>query len=557
LKVSHGENQVTEMLVIQVQHRGANLDNTAALNESGQPAFYECSFLAIPKDAHFRPKRNTPRPVAVSTSARVYSADDKKNIAQRDEKGRYQVVFDFLPKPTDNSTKHVSHWIRMAQSAARSNHHDIPLVPETEVKVGFSAGNPDRPYIMSALENSQSTRIPVTNANPHHATFITDGLLYNEAAKSTQSFTFTALNKREEIKTTDFTLLDPDGIPATGDEKIVDEIKGDQHIHRRFGDSYSFVDGNNYTYGREYSYHFGHDYNEYHADWVEVDKSDNYFNISKEMLHAHDKSNASDGNIEAAKQVGLVNKSFGSKYNYHSGAESNWAFGKDQQSIHKTFNFGGRYVENRCDTLDQRIDNFKDFQEQPKDQDLITKTIGNTFNLQRGKQFKVEEGDITEGIKGNLISDRQGNENLTISGDLTRERKGKQTLTAEGDINEKIKGNITNELDGDLSHKITGNVKREVGGDATLDNKGNVTSKIQGKLDYKGSAGATLKQAATTDVKLDNLNLASSMANIEIKNRVEDVAMSKTSCKTMMTESQMIDIKSKLITQKGNLIMLG
>ena len=553
LKVSNGNN-VTEMLVLEVQHRGANLDDTAKMSDAGQPAFYECSFLAIPKDAQYRPKRITQRPVAVSSSARVYSADDKKNIAQRDEKGRYQVIFDFLPKPTDNGNKHVSHWVRMAQSAARTNHHDIPLVPETEVKVGFSSGNPDRPYIMSALENSQSTRVPVNNANPHHATMITDGLLYTETAKSRKSLHVSSQFKRDEVVPVEFSHLDFDGKDTS--EKV-DEIKGEHHIYRRFGDEYSFIDGNNYTFGRECSFHFGQDYNEYHANWQAVDESSNDFEIEKDMLYPSDRSLAKDSAIEASKQVGLVNKSFGNQYHYQAGTESNWAHGPDGQGAHKTFNYGGRYEENQTLDPKARIDDVKGFPETPDDNALVKKTIGNSFVYQEGKNIQVAKGDVTQELEGNTLSTVKGNHSDTITGDWNVNRKGKQTLEAQGDIENKVTGNIKQQQTGDLNNKIDGKEKKEVSGDSEHTNMGKVKQTIQGKLEYTGMAGADINQKGTRNTTVDNDIFTAKSANLDIKNKTEKFGVAQTKAQSMMIDSKLIDTKAKMIMEKASLIMIG
>ncbi len=554
LKVSSDDNSVTEMLVVEVQHRGSNLDDTVKMNDTGQPAFYECSFLAIPKDAQYRPKRSTARPVAVSSSARVYSADDKKNIAQRDDKGRYQVIFDFLPKPTDNSTKHVSHWVRMAQSAGRSNHHDIPLVPETEVKVGFSSGNPDRPYIMSALENSQSTRVPVSNANPHHAVLITDGLLYTETAKSRKSLHISSQFKRDEVTPTEFAHLDFDGKDSG---KKVDEIKGEHHISRRFGDVYSFIDGNNYTYGRECSFHFGHDYNEFHANWQVVDESGNDFEIEKDMLYPSDRSFAKDSAIEASKQVGLVNKSYGNKYHYNAGTQSNWAHGPDGQGAHKTFNYGGRYEENQTLDFKARIDDVVGFPETPDDNALVKKTIGNTFSYQEGKDIHVSKGDVTHELEGNTKSTVKGNHSDTITGDLDAKRKGKQTLQADGDIDNKVTGNVKHHQTGDLDNKVDGKEKREVTGDSEQTNMGNLKQTVQGKSEYNGMAGADITQKGTRNTTVDNEVLTAKVASIDIKNVTEKFGVAQTKAQSLMIDSKLVDIKSKMIMKKANLIMIG
>ena len=554
LKVSSDDGKVTEMLVVEVQHRGANLDDTVKMADGGQPAFYECSFLAIPKDAQYRPKRSTARPVAVSSSARVYSADDKKNIAQRDEQGRYQVIFDFLPKPTDNSNKHVSHWVRMAQSAARTNHHDIPLVPETEVKVGFSSGNPDRPYIMSALENSQSTRVPVSNANPHHTTMITDGLLYTETAKSRKSLHISSQFKRDEVTPAEFAHLDFDG-KDSGNK--VDEIKGEHHIFRRFGDEYSFIDGNNYTYGRECSFHFGQDYNEYHANWQVVDEANNDFVIKKDMLYPSDRPLAKDSAIEASKQVGLVDKSFGNQYNYDAGTISNWAHGPDGKGAHKTFNYGGRYEENQTLDSKARIDDVTGFPENPDDNALVKKTIGNTFAYQEGKNIHVAKGDVTRELEGNTKSTVKGNHADTITGDLNVTRKGKQTLQAEGDIDEKVTGNIKQQQTGDLDNKIDGKEKLEVSGDSERTNMGKVKQTVQGKFEYTGMAGADITQKGTRTTTVDNDVLKAKMADIDIKNKTEKFGVAQTKAESMMIDSKLVDTKAKMIMEKASLIMIG
>jgi type VI secretion system VgrG family protein len=553
LKVSHN-GTVTEMLVLEVQHRGANLDNTAKLNEGGQPAFYECSFLAIPRAAQYRPKRETPRPVAVSSSARIYSADDKKNIAQRDEKGRYQVIFDFLPKPTDNSTKHVSHWLRMAQSAARTNHYDIPLVPETEVKMGFSAGNPDRPYIMNALENSQSTRVPVSNANPHHAALITDGLLYTETAKSHKTLHLSSQFLHKDVIPVEFSQLDFDG-KDSGNK--VDEIKGEHHIQRRYGDEYSFIDGNNYTYGRECSFHFGQDYNEYHANWNAVDESNNDFKIEKDMLYPSDRSLAKDSAIEASKQVGLVEKSYGNKYNYLAGTESNWAHGPDGQGAHKTFNYGGRYEENQTLDPKARIDDVNGFPETPDDKALVKKTIGNTFSYQEGNNIQVAKGDVTSELEGNTLATVKGNNKETITGDLELKRKGKEKRNNEGDVEESTTGNIKREQTGDLDNKVTGKKNEQVTGDVKIDLMAKVEETLHGKLDFMGMGGANITVKGTREVTVDNEVQTFTAANVDIKTKSEKLGSSTIKAQTIMTDSKLIDTKAKMIMKKADLIMLG
>ncbi|MFC3679369.1 type VI secretion system tip protein TssI/VgrG [Bacterioplanoides pacificum] len=558
LKVESGDSKTTELLVLEVSHSGSGLDNTARNSDTGAAPFYECSFTAIPRSVQFRPRRETEIPTAVSTTARVYSADNKKNIAQRDERGRYQVVFDFLPREAGKSSSqeknHVSHWIRMAQSAALSNHSDMPLVPGTEVKIGFTSGNPDRPYIIGALENSQSLRYPVTNENPHHATLITDGMLYTETAKARKSLHISSQFEYDKVQQQPFDELDFDGKTA-GNQ--VDEIKGDQHIYRRYGDLYSFIDSNNYYYGRECSFHFGQHYTEYHANWQAVGEANNRFDIHDDMLYSADQPVSDRKTADSAKNHGLVTKEFGHKYHYMAGTSTVWAQGPDMQGIHKEFHYGGRYRERLVSFGDDRIDNFKGFAVQPDDNSLIDKTRGNTFFWQQGDHVSATEGKIITEQQGDRQHTFKGNETTKTEGDLTLQRKGKQTIEEQGDVSHTLTG------DRSITHK--GNATLETSGDISSKTQGNVTTQISGKLDAKVAsptnltlqAPTSVKQTGALNIQTDTLELKATSAVVKADMMQQQSSMSTVKSKMLKVESQMISADAKMVTMKGQLVMIG
>jgi len=478
LKVIDDEGIETDILLTSVTHSASNLDDSNRVDGKDGAQFYESSFTGIPSTVQYRPQHDkVKKPQAISTMARIHSDDNKKNIAQRNDVGKYQVIFDFL-----KDEKKISQWVRLARPSARTNHFDMPLTPGTEVQMAFIGGNPDRPFIQSALENSQSVVHSVTNANPHHTAIRTDGMLYTETAKSRQEFHVSESHDISEAyglrNNKPFQELDYAGTES-GDP--VDEITGKHHLSRRFGDHYSFVQGNDYTYADgKCTYNFGNDYTENHA-YDESVISPNTFDIEGGHLYSSDSSQASDSSIEASKQVGLVEKTFGNTYNYHAGIESNWAKGPDGTSIHKTFNYGGRYEENQATDYEARDDSMSGFPSGPSDDDLVTKTFGNTFELQ--------EGDQTSVLTGNVISEMTGDTDETIT--------GSQTANITGDITETILGNQESTITGDTTETITGAITSTHTGDVTSTHIGMTTETVTGDsvATYTGSVSETIASA--------------------------------------------------------------
>ncbi len=465
LTVSTPSGEEFEILILSMTHNGNNLDNASRAQKTGSQPFYECSFTGIPRATQFRPKREIKSPSVISTTARVYSAADDQTLAQRNEVGKYQVTFDFMNGEEDK----ISSWIRHASHTARSNHFDIPLTPGTEVQIGFIGGNPNRPYILNALENSQSVIHPVTHENPHHASMITDGMLYTGALKSRKSLHMTAdldpTEVKEHINNNPLKHLDKMGIDSGNP---VDVIKGDAHINRTYGDRYQWREGVDFNYGSNADFNFGSQYIENHTDEITADAE-----IFE--LPGLDSNDSPSGNnpiqpeLTDERKVGLVQKDFGNKYNFHQGHAYNWSTGYKDQGIHKTLNFGGCYVENNtgANTPAEMVNSHTSgFSSSPSDSDLITRTIGNTFDLQEGDQEDVLTGDLTSEMTGDTTE--------TITGNITSDLTGNTTET--------ITGNIDTTLTGDTTEMITGNTTTTMMGDTTTTHQGNQTTTTIGDI---------------------------------------------------------------------------
>lgn len=127
---------------------------------------YQCHFTAIPYDA-LKPYRPMPLQwpqVAGTLPARVTSPDND-TYGYIDTMGRYRVKFDFDLKTWKNGEE--SLWLRLAKPYSGDTYgFHFPLIDGTGVAIGFTEGNPDRPYIAHALHDSTHPD-HVATANKH------------------------------------------------------------------------------------------------------------------------------------------------------------------------------------------------------------------------------------------------------------------------------------------------------------------------------------------------------------------------------------------------------
>ena len=102
--------------------------------------------------------------VSGTLPARVTSPDNDI-YGYIDTQGRYRVKFDF--DLTEWKKGEESLWVRLAKPYAGDTYgFHFPLIDGTEVAIGFTSGNPDRPYIAHAMHDS-SNPDHVSTSNKH------------------------------------------------------------------------------------------------------------------------------------------------------------------------------------------------------------------------------------------------------------------------------------------------------------------------------------------------------------------------------------------------------
>lgn len=127
--------------------------------------YYANSFHAIPSDVQFRPKRSAQRKtVSGLITAFVGSLTEDGSSLDTDEYGRYKI--DFPQSIVANTTQNLANlndastscMVRRAQPSVGPVSGSVyPIYPGTEVLIGFSDGHPDKPIILSPVNNTETS----------------------------------------------------------------------------------------------------------------------------------------------------------------------------------------------------------------------------------------------------------------------------------------------------------------------------------------------------------------------------------------------------------------
>jgi type VI secretion system secreted protein VgrG len=151
--------------------RAADFGFTFDLTREGYNNSFTCHSLDL---GPFAPEITARRPVVSGlTHAMIHASDGAGGYADLDAKGRYTVRLPFPEGVYDAGNAEVTGGVpiplRMAQinASTKGSVHSgvhLPLLDGTEVLVGFTDGDPDRPVIMAALPNGTNTSV-VTDDN--------------------------------------------------------------------------------------------------------------------------------------------------------------------------------------------------------------------------------------------------------------------------------------------------------------------------------------------------------------------------------------------------------
>lgn len=159
-----------EYLVTAITHEGSqesflNLGLGIPMHGAQDHVSYRNAFTAIESDVPYRPARRAPRAKVAGFVRAFIDGAGSGARAEMDGFGRYKLVFPFDVSKRRHGN--ASCWIRLAQpNVGQDSGLSLPLLPGTEVLVGFIGGDPDRPVITGALANGETGAITgAGNAN--------------------------------------------------------------------------------------------------------------------------------------------------------------------------------------------------------------------------------------------------------------------------------------------------------------------------------------------------------------------------------------------------------
>lgn len=168
----------TDYLVTDVTHHGVQSftwlvsQNASTNTEPNIGTTYTCEFQARDGRLQYRPKRKTKWPFIAGTLSGIVDDEGSGKYAQLNEYGQYkvQLLFDLTHKNTNRG----SAWIRMMSPYSGQGHGMAwPLLKGTEVVIGFMGGDPDQPFILGAVFNSENPNV-LNNENSHLGGFQSD-----------------------------------------------------------------------------------------------------------------------------------------------------------------------------------------------------------------------------------------------------------------------------------------------------------------------------------------------------------------------------------------------
>lgn len=148
------DDQNRDYLVVRANYE-INSDEYISTRNVSLPLF-DCHFVALRKDNHFRSERLTPRPVVGGPQTAVVVGPDGDEI-HTDKYGRIKVQFhweQFAP-PADAGARMKRCWARVSQGWAGKNWGAffLPRIGQ-EVIVDFIEGDPDRPLVTGSVYNA-------------------------------------------------------------------------------------------------------------------------------------------------------------------------------------------------------------------------------------------------------------------------------------------------------------------------------------------------------------------------------------------------------------------
>jgi type VI secretion system VgrG family protein len=164
-----------EYITVSVRHHIKSAQ-VGLMDESRRAGEYHNEFMAIPRDAAFRPPRRTPRPrIGGLINGRIEGSSESKE-PHLDHLGRYRVRL--LPDLSATPEGFGSQWVRKIEPYGGANNGmHFPLPPGANVLVAFVNGDPDRPVIVGASSAADNLSVVTGDSRQHNRITTRSGIV--------------------------------------------------------------------------------------------------------------------------------------------------------------------------------------------------------------------------------------------------------------------------------------------------------------------------------------------------------------------------------------------
>ena len=378
-----------EYTPISVSHNGYAPDLSQIHQINEQP--YSNTIQAINADVQFRPEQRTDKPRFYGVLNAIVDSEGDGQYAHLDRRGRYKVVLPFDRKGRDGAQ--ASWWIPMSQPNAGDNSGmHFPLLKGAEVLLSFIGGDPDRPVITGAVPNaSKPSVVREDNHTQNKIKTAANNIIEMEDEADSERIKLYSPNSNSYFHLGAANPINGNGIMMMTSGGYYQEIGGGYQVtlvtssnlsdalHEaptpaEGEDSADMTDGTNVSGTQPLNLLDGSDIakdllNE--RNLTTFQKADDTGMLGDEMTAAEERSGEY-----------FIQREFGEKYFWNDGNTHTFGGSKD-------FSYGNAYEINYVDpdSVTDWDGNFpidEKFSDDDIDKMLTSKTIGDTYDYQRG-----------------------------------------------------------------------------------------------------------------------------------------------------------------------------
>jgi len=165
-------------LITWIEHEATQaIPGIAEFSGPGHETGYRNRFECLPKSVDFRPARRTPKPKMAGLSNATVDGSGSGQRAELDGSGRYKIRQQFDQR--GEAAGQASRYMRKAEpyGGANSGMH-FPLLKGTEVVLACVNGDPDRPLIVGAMQNTQHPSVVTSRTSTKNRMRTTSGTLF-------------------------------------------------------------------------------------------------------------------------------------------------------------------------------------------------------------------------------------------------------------------------------------------------------------------------------------------------------------------------------------------